>query len=148
MIATDKPNPFWILRLPVDAGVEQIVAHGQELGETGDEAQRALAAWAVDVLTTHPRTRALYELFEMPDTDYDDAWQRFARRHRRNPALSRVVGEPSSSRDAFDLVALVDALVEDLERVPEPDIALALAGPPVMPGVGPGPLEVWDVLFG
>lgn len=150
MTDTDKPNPFAVLRLPTDATAEQIVRRGQEqTGTTSDDARRQLVEWAIEALITHPPTRALHELFELPDTGYDvdEEWERFVRVHRRNPARPGEV-TPSAAAGAFDFVALVDAVVEDLRRLPEADIAAALAVPPVAPSPGPPPLEVWDVLFG
>lgn len=152
MIATDKPNPFSVLGLPIGADDEQIVRRGERLADRGpDEMQRQLVAWAVETLLTHPRTRALYELFEMPDTDYEDdeRWRQFVKRHSRNPVrIDDAAQSPAVAVAAFDLVALLDALIDDLRQLPDPDIARALAAAPVAPSIGPSPLEVRDVMFG
>jgi hypothetical protein len=150
MIATDKPNPFQVLRLPTSADDEVIVRRGEELANTTtDDDERRLVTWAVEELITHPRTRATHELFEMPDTSYDDdAWERFVRLHRRNPLQAATEPQPVAPVDAFDLVALVNALVEELSRTQQPDITLALTTPPFAPSIGPSPLEARDVMFG
>jgi hypothetical protein len=150
-IATDKPNPFSVLRISTDACAEDIVARGQELSDLADDdEQRLLVRWAVEALITHPHARAMYELFEMPATSYDEeAWARFARRHRRNPiTLPANSDEEAAPVEAFDLVALIDALLDDLARVPEPHPAPALVARPTRPDLGPPTVGVWDVIFG
>src|SRR2546426_3582558 len=88
MIATDKPNPFHILKLPTNATRMEIVERGKELSESADsKEQELLIRWAKEQLLTNSRTRLEYELFEVPETAYDDSeWETFLRVHKKNPA--------------------------------------------------------------
>ncbi len=152
MITTDKPNPFQVLELPTDATNADIVARGQELCDLAEtDEQRLLYRWAMEELITHPFTRLEYELFEIPDAEYENLdWDRFARKHRRNPvdlaALAREASPPGL--DDFDLAALMQLLLDGLLTVPEADVRAALENSPFEAGCGPPPLEVRDVIFG
>jgi hypothetical protein len=147
-----KRNPFHELGLPVDTSVADVVRKGQELVElaaTDEEARNA--RWAMRELTTHPRDRARHELLEVPDTNYqDDVWDRFERRHRRNPvdldALARDA-QPLRSTD-FDVRAILGLLLDDLLAPPAADIDLAVRNAPQPQPFGPSPIEVSDVIFG
>jgi hypothetical protein len=147
-----KRNPFHELGLPVDASPADVVRQGRErveLAATEEEAQNA--RWAMQELNRHPHHRARYELLEMPDTDYgDDAWERFARRNRKNPVdLDALVGDTRRLRSAdFDLHAVLGLLLDDLLTPPAPNVEPAVRKPPDTPTVGPPPLEVRDVIFG
>src|SRR5438876_5168255 len=111
MIAMDKPNPFLVLGLPTDATRADIVARGQELYDTAETDKDALLfRWATEQLITNPRTRLEYELFELPDTQYeDDAWERFVRAHSKKPIeLAKLLNDttPPSVAD-MDMTALL-----------------------------------------
>lgn len=152
MTTTPSRNPFHELGLAVSATPGEIVRQGEERVELAesDEAARA-ARRAVTELNTHPRDRARYELLEVPDTDYsDEAWERFARRNRRNPVdLDALAGSAQPLRVTdFDLRAVVGLLLDDLLTPPAVDIGPAVRNAPEPPVFGPPPLEVRDVVFG
>jgi hypothetical protein len=152
VIAIDKPNPFFVLQLPTDAGNEDIVARGQQLSDLAEsEEQRVLCRWAMEQLITHPAMRLEWELFEVPGTAYrDDGWERFVRGHRRSPvdqaALTRDA-EPLRLED-FDLAALARLVADALLVPPALDIDPIVQAPPVTFELGPPPVEVKDVIFG
>ena len=152
MIAMDKPNPFEILKLPINATNKDIVSRGQELCDLAvTEEERLRYRWAMEQLITHPLTRLEYELFEMPVTEYDDwVWDQFIRKHAKNPINLKALtaeSEPPSVKD-FNFAALIQLLLEDHLMVEQPDITVAVDNCPVEPGYGPPPLEVKDVIFG
>ena len=152
MIATDKPNPFQVLGLPADATKADIVACGEELCDLAEtEDLRLLYRWAMDQLLTNPRTRLQYELFEIPNAQYEDqAWKDFARKYGRKPVdLTALVKEASPARlEHFDLSALIQLVLDGLLTIPEADLTAVLDSSPFLPGYGPPPLEVRDVIFG
>ena len=55
--------------------------------------------------------------------------------------------EPGRLED-FNLLALMRLLVDGLLTIPEADIAVVADSSPFLPGYGPPPLEVRDVIFG
>ena len=152
MIPVDKPNPFQVLGLPTNVTVKDITDRGKERFELAEsEEKELLYRWAIQQLTTHPLTRLEYELFEVPDADYDnEKWDRFARLHGRNPVKIDELLEQSSppSLDEFDLVALLRLLLDGMLAVPEPDLKAAVDNSPFEPSVGSPPLEICNVIFG
>jgi hypothetical protein len=151
MIAEDKPNPFQVLGLPTSASKKDIVDRGQELYDTAEsEEQRQLYRWAKEQLLTNQHTRLLYELFELPDTRYEDLeWEEFVRMYRRNPLhLDALIKDtlPIGLED-FDITALIRLLLQGMFTMPEIDIDDILKESPFVPRSKP-PLEVRDVIFG
>jgi hypothetical protein len=151
MIAEDKPNPFQVLGLPTNASKKDIVDRGEELYVTAEtEEQRLLYRWAKEQLLTNQHIRLLYELFELPDTRYEDLeWEEFVRKYRRNSLhLDALVKDaPPIGLEDFDITALIRLLLQGMFTVPEIDIDDILKRSPFAPRSRP-PLEVRDVLFG
>lgn len=152
MIEVNKPNPFKVLELPRHASNEDIVCRGRELSElaTSDE-QRLLCRWAVEQLITKPLTRLEHELFEVPGAQYQDPeWDRFLRRHRRNPVDLTALAQnsPSPTLRDFNLALLIQWFLEGLLALPRADLGKALEHLPVSLDCGPPPLEVRHVIFG
>ncbi|MEV6591033.1 hypothetical protein [Streptomyces acidicola] len=147
-----KPNPFHVLELPVTADDRAVVERGRELALVADtDEERALAEWAVAVLTGRPETRRLHEVLEVPGTDYRrERGEEFARLARRSPvdpeALAGGVEPPGP--DDFDVPAAVHLLLENLLTPPIVDVGPALTDAPVPFRLGTPPLRVSDVLFG
>jgi hypothetical protein len=152
VIATDKPNPFMVLQLPIDAANEDIVARGQQLSDLADtDDQRVLCRWAMEQLITHPATRLEWELFEVPATEYrNQDWERFMKRHRRSPIdQAALMGDAAPPRiEDFDLARLARLLADAMMAPPEADLAAIVTHAPVAFELGPPPVEVKDVLFG
>lgn len=152
MIVTNKPNPFQVLGLPVDATKKEIKERGEELSDLAETDElRLLYRWAVEQLFTNPRTRLEYELFEIPNAQYEDQqWEDFARAHRKNPVNLAVLvkSAPPARLEDFDLAALIRLFLDGVLTIPEADISVAIDGSPFLPGYGPPPLEVRDVIFG
>lgn len=149
MIVTDKPNPFFVLALPVDASRADIVARGQELVDTAETKEAGyLYRWAMEQLITNPQTRLEYEVFEVPDTQYEDGtWESFARAHRKKPVdMTALTTQPPQAED-INLAALMRLFLEELLTLSEPDLDTVLNGSPFIP-VYQLPLEVEDVIFG
>jgi hypothetical protein len=151
MIEVDKPNPFQVLRLPINATKKEIVERGQELYDTAEtDEERQLYRWAKEQLLTNMRTRLEYALFELPDTQYENPeWENFIRKYKKNPVPPDALMEEGTSSilAAFDVPALLHLLLQDIFTVPEPDINAALTGSPFLPRIRL-PLEVRDVIFG
>jgi hypothetical protein len=152
VIAYDKPNPFEVMGLPTSASERDIADRVQELYDLAEtDEKRQLYRWAREAIITHPLTRLKYEVFEVPGAEYQHAqWERFEGRYGRNPidlrALVASAGPPAVAD--FDLPALIEILLDGLLDVPEPDIAIVVADPPIKAGLGPLPVEVRDVIFG
>ncbi|MCD6486970.1 MAG: hypothetical protein J7K35_06570 [Syntrophobacterales bacterium] len=152
MISNDKPNPFQVLALPTNATNQDIVERGQELCDLAEsDEQRLLYRWAIEQLITKSITRLEYELYEIPDTKYENSeWEHFTRFNKRNPvkiaALAKEIPPPSV--DDFNMPEVVMLLLDALLKVPGPDIKTAVDNSPFKPGIGSPPLEVRDVIFG
>lgn len=151
MITGDKPNPFFVLALPTDATRADIVQRGQELYDTAESKEEGLLfRWATEQLLTNPRTRLEYELFELPDTLYEDpAWDSFVRVNKKKPVDLKVITREAvaPSVDDINMAALLQLFLDNMLTLPEADIAIAIAGSPFKP-VYKLPLEVRDVIFG
>lgn len=148
----DRPSPFQVLELHVDATNAEIVERLNECMETaGSEAERQLYRSAgQEQLLQHPLSRVAYELFEVPGAQYvDREWERFERAHRRNPVnLVELAKEcPPPELKDFNLPALIALALDGLLTVPEASITAAVEHNPFSPYCGP-PLEVRDVIFG
>ncbi|HEU5374362.1 MAG TPA: hypothetical protein VFV38_02900 [Ktedonobacteraceae bacterium] len=148
---TDRPNPFLVLRLATDASKREIIERAQELYDTAEsEEKRQLYNWAKEQLISHPEKRLAHELFEYPDTRYDDPLlEQFARRYRNAPiSLEKLIeaAEPLSL-EQLDMVVALRWLVQSLLEVPEAEMTTALADIP-FPVEVKSPLEVRDVIFG
>ena len=152
MIESDKPNPFQVLGLPTNATMKEVVERGQEVDQEAEtEEARLLCRWAVEQLRTNPHTRLEYELFEIPATQYEDQeWDNFARANKINPVnLASLAREAAPARlEDFNLHSLIELLLDGLLTIPVADIALIADSSPFLPGYGPPPLEVRDVIFG
>jgi len=156
VIADNKPNPFAVLALPTRASEPEIARRAQELSELAPTAEEGrLYRWAREQVITHPRTRLVYEVFEMPRAVYDDpGWESFERKYRRNPvdlgaaAAAAAAAVEAPALDHFDIAALISVLLENLLDIPKPDMAVLLAQSPVEVGLGPPPVEVRDVVCG
>ena len=152
MIAIDKPNPFHILEISTDASTEEIVERGQELCELAEsEEQRMLFRWAIEQIITKFSTRLEYEIFEIPNTKYEDAeWERFIRKHKKNPInldeLATV--NPSPCLEDYNSANLVQLILDGMLKVQQPDIKSVIEESPFKPDIGSPPLEVKDVIFG
>lgn len=151
MIANDKPNPFYVLALPSDASRADIVARGQELYDTAEsEEEGLLFRWATEQLITNPRTRLEYELFELPDTLYEDpGWESFLRMNKKKPVDLKALtsGAVPPSVDDINMAALIQLFLDEMLTLPEADITIAIDESPYIP-VYKLPLEVRDVIFG
>jgi hypothetical protein len=148
----DKPNPFQVLELRVDATNAEIVERLNERMETADnEAQRQMyRSAAQEQLLQHPMSRVAYELFEVPGAEYlDQEWERFERAHRKNPVnLTELAKEcPPPELKDFNLPAVIAIALDGLLTVPDASIAAAIEHNPFSPHCG-SPLEVRDVIFG
>lgn len=144
-------NPYHLLGLPVDADNETITRRGQELADLADsDAERDRYVRAVRELIGDPVTRRLHQIREVPGAAYrDEQWSDFDRRHRRNPAAAGKPAGGAGLRAAdFDLVAIIDGLLDDLLEAPDVDLAAGIRNAPVKPRPAPPPPEVADVLFG
>lgn len=152
VIETDKPNPFHILGLPTDATNEDIVECGQELCELAESKEQALLyRWAIEQLITKPEIRLEHELYEVPSAKYEDAdWSLFVRRHKRNPVnLSELIKmSPPPQLEDFNLVNLIQLILNAMMRVEEPDIKPVIGKIFTETNMGTPPLEVRDVIFG
>lgn len=117
-IEHDKTNPFSILRIPTDATNAEIVAKAEELYVTAEtDEQRQLYRWAKEQLLTDKDTRLLYELFEIPDTQYEnDALESFARTHKKLPITFDIQLEKSVSSHLqdVDVPSLLQILLQGL----------------------------------
>src|SRR5204863_166269 len=129
-----------------NATQEEVVFRGQELCDLAEtDEQRLLYRWAMEQLITHPNTRLLYELFEVPNALYEDReWENFARAFRRNPVdLAALAHETTPPRIAdFNLSALIGQLLDETLTIPEADLKATIDHPPFSPGHGPPPLEL------
>lgn len=147
-----KRNPFHALGLPTGATKEEVVRRSEELTQLAQsDEDRQLVIEAQRELITHPSTRLLHEVLEVPDASYREReWAVFERRNKRGPVDLTALAESSTplSREDFDLRAVLTFLLDDLLRPPEVDIRPAVANPPVLPALGAPPIEVSDVLFG
>ena len=155
MFTGDKLNPFQMLGLPTGATIREITERGDDLCATAEPGEQLMYRQAVEELITHPFTRLLHELYEVPGTDYvDEEWESFLRKHKRNP-LRRATVEleevaPLTLQD-FNLGALLELLLDGLLTLPEdPGIMPAMLAEPWRPDPDPldAPLEVQDVIFG
>ncbi|GHO65071.1 hypothetical protein KSC_039630 [Ktedonobacter sp. SOSP1-52] len=150
MEAKENSNPFHILRLPTTATNREIVERSQEfydLAETDE--QREYYRWAKEQLLTNPVLRLKYELFEMPDTQYEDEeWGDFVRKYKRHPVRRDALLKelPPLNAQDFDIAALLHMLLQDLLAVPEADISVAIEEAPK--SEMSSPLEAVHVIFG
>ena len=151
MIDSDKPNPFFVLKLPTNATQADIVNQSEELhilAQTGEEDR--LISWAAEQLRTNQRIRLEYELFELPETRYtDENWEMFVNRHRRRetalPPLLQDMDPPGL--EDLNLAALTELLLEEALTPGEPDIEQAINGSPLVPRYTL-PLKEEDVICG
>lgn len=149
-----KANPFKVLELPTNATKSEIVEHATmlvDLAETDEE--RVAYREALQELITNPSVRLQYELFEIPDTRYEDedkGWDDFVSTYGGEPVdLNELVKEtPPINLEDFDLAALIRLVLDGRLSISEADIRTAIDNSPFLPGYGPPPLEVQDVIFG
>ena len=152
MIDIDKPNPFFVLQLPVRADDQTIVEKTQDLCNVAESSARhQLIRWAREQLITKPQIRLEYEIFEMPDTRYADAeWKRFCQKHRKIAvdiaAMERDA--PPPTEEVFSCAELMNLTIEGIIQTDGPDLKTLMAETPFRPGCGLPPMEVRDVLFG
>lgn len=149
MINSEEPNPFRILMLPTNATLAEITSREEDLLLIArDEEQERQIRWASEQLKANPRVRLEYELFELPDTSYEDeTWETFARLHRRRPgdATDLTQEAPTPGLEDLDLTALTRLLLEDLTSAPEANLEGALNGVPSPPPYTL-PLTEWDAI--
>lgn len=147
----NKPNPFLVLRLATDATKREIIERAQELYDTAEtEEEQHLYSWAKEQLITHTQTRLTYELFEYPDTQYNDALlERFARMYKNAPIYPDQLTKeaPPIGLENLDMAAIFRQFLQSLLEVPETDITTVLNDIP-FPVEVKSPLEVRDVIFG
>lgn len=144
-------NPFHVLGLPFNADRETIAQRGQELADLAEtDAERERCGWAMRELIGDRATRQLHELCEAPGAAYrDEQWADFDRRYRRNPVNADALAGAGALRATdFDLVAILDLLLDGLLTPPAVDVAAAVRNAPAAPELGLPLLEVTDVLFG
>jgi hypothetical protein len=149
--STAKPNPFHVLRLPIEATKAEIVRRGEELSQFASDAEIVTIREAVAALITHPDVRRRHELLEVPGARYrTDEWASFERKHRKNPVDldALAAGSRPLAPADFDPVAIIGLLLDGLLQPSDPDLRPALQHAPVPPGPAGPPLEVRDVLFG
>lgn len=149
---TDRPNPFFVLRLATNASKREIIEKAQELYDiSASEEERQLYTWAKEQLITHPQKRLVYELFEYPDVRYDDQlFEQFVERYKNAPVPSAeqlLETATPLSLEHLNMVAVFQRLLQSLLEVPESEITTALAHIP-FPVEVRSPLEVRDVIFG
>lgn len=147
----DKPNPFLILRLATKATKREIIERAQELYDTAEtEDEQQLYSWAKEQLLTNPQIRLMYELFEYPDTRYDDSGlELFAKKYKHVQFdLDKLTKDaPPINLEDLDMAAVFRQFLQSLLEVPEADITVALNDIPFSIEIEP-PLEVRDVVFG
>ena len=151
MINAEKPNPFQVLKLPTNATKKEIVERSRELYDTAEtEEQRQVYSWAKEQLLSKPLVRLEYELFETPETQYEDTeLDTFVRKHRRlaiAPDVPLRDAQPIKKEDV-SMSELIELVLQDILTVPEGDITIPLHQSSFKPAHKP-PLEVRDVLFG
>lgn len=137
MIEAEKPNPFYVLKLPTNATQAEMVSQTENLALSGAGEER-LIHWAAEQLRTNLRTRLEYELFELPGTCYaDEGWETFVsqyRPRRREAALPAQVQEMSTpGLNALNLAALAELFLENVLVPCEPDLEQAINGSPLVP---------------
>lgn len=151
MIDADKPNPFQVLKLPTNVTKKEIVERGRELYDTAEtEEQRQLYSWAKEQLLSKPLVRLEYELFEAPETQYEDTERdNFVRKYKKLPISPDALlsGASPLEKEDVNMGELIKLLLEDVLTVPEGDITIPLHLSSFKPEHKP-PLEVRDVLFG
>lgn len=143
-------SAFRTLALAADATAEAIVERETELsGRNPAEAESFRRAR--EQLLTHARGRLRHELIEVPGATYGkDPWESFCKKFERNPVgLARFVKDTRlpSSPD-FDWVAFLSLAIDERVSASTADLAPAIKQPPFPPGIGPPPLEIYDVIFG
>lgn len=149
---TKRPNPFSVLKLPTEALNRDIVDKGQELSDLAEnDTEKMLCRWAMERLLTNPSERLIYELFEIPGTQYEnEAWERFERRFRRNP-LDRSVLLKDTTQPAvgdINIPSLISLIVQGLIPNEKGDAAIVIKGSPFRAGSDKSPIEVQDAIFG
>ncbi|GCE07572.1 hypothetical protein [Dictyobacter aurantiacus] len=135
MIATDKPNPFQVLQLATSATLAEIVSQAEDLHLLARSREdEMLVRWAAEQLRTNQRTRLEYELFELPDTRYqDEEWETFARPYRRKDTHLPDQFLVTPTVADIDPLALLDLLLGELLAYEKPDLEQAINGSPVVP---------------
>lgn len=142
----DNPNPFHILQLPISATNEEIVERRRELETGAEPAEQMLYRWATEELITHPLTHLEHQLFEMPDTRYEDPLiDRFVRAFKRYQARSTASAAAPELADT-DIEAIFQQLLAILLTIPEGDLRVAIDNPPFALRQSL-PLGVRDVIF-
>lgn len=144
-------NPFFILGLPTDATKGDITQRAEELYQTDTiEEKRQSYQWAKEQLITNPRTRLIHELYEMPNTSYDNLeWENFLRKYRHVPVSPEKLSNNAHpiSSEQINMEVLLQLLIDVLVNTPDADAATmnkASSSPSKLTST----LEVHDVLFG
>lgn len=149
MTKPEESNPFRILMLPTNATREEIASRAEDLLLIAqDEEHEQQIRQASEQLKTNPRLRLEYELFELPETRYEDeAWETFARLHRRKPgdATDLTSDAPTPGFEDLDVVALTRLLLEDLVSPSGASLDAALGATPYTPRYTL-PMEEWDTI--
>ena len=143
----EHANPFQVLGLPTTATNADIVARGQELGVGAEADEQMLIHQAIEALITHPLKRLEYELFEVPDAQYEDqTLEKLVRLFKRNPIHTNREEAPAPALDDVDLTTLMQLLLDELLTVAQSDLKAAIYNPPFGQRLDQ-PLGVRDVIF-
>lgn len=142
---TDNLNPFQLLGLPTTATNADIVARGQELSVGSEQHEQMQIQQAIEALITHPMTRLEHELFEAPDTQYEEqTLERFLRVFNRNPL--RLPKASAPTLEPAQIEALIQLLLDRVLTISQLDPEAVLYDPPFTLNLNP-PVGVRDVIF-
>jgi hypothetical protein len=137
--------------LSTHATLAEIVARGEDFYQIAEtKEQELLFRWATEQLKTNARTRLEYELFELPDTQYEDEeWENFVRRYRRKPVSLATLARQTVTTGVEDVnvAELLQQFLESELSVAEADLQSAIDATPYVPRYTL-PLEEWDVICG
>nr|BBH86926.1 hypothetical protein KTC_16770 [Thermosporothrix sp. COM3] len=146
----EKPNPFCVLRLPTGSTLAEIVARGEDLHQIAENKEQAmLIHWATEQLKSNPETRLEYELFELPDTRYEnEEWENFARKQRRKPITLAALAKESqpTPTQQVNMPVLLQSLLKLAQKVEKADIESVLDHAPCVPECTTPAMEEWNVI--
>jgi len=139
---TREPGPYEILRLPADAGVNEVIERARRLArETMDGREQQEYRRAVEAIRQHPAVRAQTQFWEPPAARYEDeVLADFCLRHGREPVRRSELDELRRrfERSECSPAALAELAVPRIPAAPDvtpPSAALAdeLPEPPLEP---------------
>lgn len=162
MNASEAPNPFQVLGLPVTATDEEIARQYNRMCRARPDRQSEFRrAW--DELRSNPAARRAHALLEMPDTDYrerENDWRSFERRNRKNPvdfaalaadspaAGPAGTGTTGTGTTGTGTTAFVTAALDSLLRPPDADIAALAVHAGAFREAEAPPIGIADVISG